>query len=96
MENPNAESSAADVMVITHCAPAGLSIERHYTTLCLFFPRHHAITHRLEFQFARRLRERPGLYRRILAYIEGGKIDGKLANQQLVCVHWYQVPQIIS
>lgn len=53
--------------------PAGISIESHFTTGFYIFPNMGFITFNEEFQFARRLRIRDGLWPTVYGYIEKGK-----------------------
>lgn len=89
MLDPNSDviEELCDVMVMTHCSPAGLSIVRHFTVLCILFGLGH-VTHRVEYQFSRRLRVRPGLFPYIIAFIEKGysnraNPDAALIKQRL-------------
>jgi hypothetical protein len=73
IEDPNADDiiQQCDAICMTHCAPFGLSLTRHFRMLVVAYP-NSFVTHRTEYQFTRRLRLRPELYPFIIAYIEKG------------------------
>ena len=93
MEDPNSDMVAGkslhmlmlqdecDVMIMTHCAPAGLSVCRHFTMLFLYFPRTTYMVFRSEYQFSRRLRIRDDLFSHIYAWIEDGPTIRKVAHE---------------
>ncbi|KAJ3406317.1 hypothetical protein HDV05_006066, partial [Chytridiales sp. JEL 0842] len=84
MSDPNALSSQADVLVMTHCAPAGLSIERHYVRQVYVFTSG-MLTSRLEMQFGSRLRRNAqNSHYPIEAYIEAKPRGGLIAHQDMI------------
>jgi hypothetical protein len=81
-KNPNSpDLEMPDVLCLTHCVPAGLSIETHFTTAVYIFPNSGHITHRGEFQFGRRLRYRDNLWEVIYGYIATGQAGQRNTNK---------------
>jgi hypothetical protein len=73
-EDPNNPAILhADVLLFTHCVPAGISLECHYTAAVYLFPNTGCLKHRNEFQFGRRLRWRYDLWPYITGYMDKGK-----------------------
>ena len=85
MDDPNSDQviEKCDVMVMTHCSPAGLSITKHFTTLVILFPTMY-VTFPHEYQFSRRLRLRPGLFPCIFAFIGKGHAGTGSADASLI------------